>query len=506
MKYIFAVLMLLSSLSNASTTWQAVLSGTNNTSTNGSGSISSIPELPISNGTGKTLVHGTNANGQLGTGTTTDVGDSYVYPIVSHQNPIPETNFQTCSMSYPLFTICVMNDGSIKSTGSNTYGQLGNGTTTNQTSFGDAPVVISGSTNSGFLKCSAGAGHSVCVKSDGTVWATGLNSYGQLGDGTTTNSKVFIQVFKNIGVSFNNCSANVNQTICVGVDGNAYGVGQNYMFSMGQGAPNTYTQTQATSLVIPIPKKLNLPSGQVLECFGIQPQYGSICSTTTGLYAVIPGQTTEINGKISYINNSLGSGSYLGFDFTPVVNTSGITNCSSSFFSGVTVESLYCWNKNWNRNLPYAGPISVWGDNSYGLLGTYISGQTSVSNFSQMMTTLNSSPTNTFNYCFGNICVSNGDPYISSFQAGYSKVQNFYSIYANLSGNFQKIIGTNVPKNITSGAGNGMSSIFISSTTQPQQGIINSIMGCDGTIPLGTNNGNLYACLSGIWIQLNEHN
>ena len=33
----------------------------------------------------------------------------------------------------------------------------------------------------------AGAAHSMVLKKDGSVWATGKNKYGQLGDGTNTN-------------------------------------------------------------------------------------------------------------------------------------------------------------------------------------------------------------------------------------------------------------------------------------------------------------------------------
>ena len=40
----------------------------------------------------------------------------------------------------------------------------------------------------------AGAGHSLALKSDGTVWAWGLNSSGQLGDGTTTTRTTPVQV------------------------------------------------------------------------------------------------------------------------------------------------------------------------------------------------------------------------------------------------------------------------------------------------------------------------
>ena len=36
----------------------------------------------------------------------------------------------------------------------------------------------------------AGASHNLAVAADGTLWAWGHNSFGQLGDGTTTNLRL----------------------------------------------------------------------------------------------------------------------------------------------------------------------------------------------------------------------------------------------------------------------------------------------------------------------------
>jgi alpha-tubulin suppressor-like RCC1 family protein len=42
--------------------------------------------------------------------------------------------------------------------------------------------------------CTAGASYSLFLKNNGTVWACGDNSYGQLGDGTQNNSSTPVQV------------------------------------------------------------------------------------------------------------------------------------------------------------------------------------------------------------------------------------------------------------------------------------------------------------------------
>ncbi|MBM3496265.1 MAG: hypothetical protein FJX72_18380, partial [Armatimonadetes bacterium] len=78
-------------------------------------------------------------------------------------------------------SLALKSDGTVWACGLNRYGQLGDGTTTDRA----APVAVSGL--SGVVAVAAGEGHSLVLKSDGTVWAWGYNGYGQLGDGTTTH-------------------------------------------------------------------------------------------------------------------------------------------------------------------------------------------------------------------------------------------------------------------------------------------------------------------------------
>lgn len=86
------------------------------------------------------------------------------------------------------YSIMLCDDSLVWAVGSNTIGQLGNNTTTNEST----PIKVDGLT--GIISVQAGASHSLALKSDGTVWSWGNNKDGQLGNSTTTESYVPIQV------------------------------------------------------------------------------------------------------------------------------------------------------------------------------------------------------------------------------------------------------------------------------------------------------------------------
>jgi len=120
-------------------------------------------------------------------------------------------------------------DGTVWAWGGNSAGQLGDGTYTRRTT----PVQ---SGLGGVTAITCGAYHSLALKSDGTVWAWGSNGYGQLGDGTYTMRTTPVQVSGLNGVTAITCGA--YHSLALKSDGTVWAWGGNNYGQLGDG---TYT-------------------------------------------------------------------------------------------------------------------------------------------------------------------------------------------------------------------------------------------------------------------------
>jgi alpha-tubulin suppressor-like RCC1 family protein len=123
---------------------------------------------------GSVVAWGFNAQGELGDGTTTN-----------RFSPVAVSGLSSGVVAVAgggSHSLALKADGFVWSWGYNAEGELGDGTTINRTS----PVAVSG-LSSGVVAVAGGGSHSLALKADGSVWAWGDNSFGQLGDGTTIN-------------------------------------------------------------------------------------------------------------------------------------------------------------------------------------------------------------------------------------------------------------------------------------------------------------------------------
>jgi len=129
---------------------------------------------------------GNNATGQLGNGN-----------ITPSNTPVQVSGLSGVTAVAAGFghTVALKSDGTVRTWGNNTKGQLGNGLTNGTTIDSAIPVVVSGMV--GVTDIAAGYEGSVVLKGafkgDGTVWAWGSNSNGQLGNGLAVDSAIPVQ-------------------------------------------------------------------------------------------------------------------------------------------------------------------------------------------------------------------------------------------------------------------------------------------------------------------------
>ncbi|OGA38117.1 MAG: hypothetical protein A3G26_01175, partial [Betaproteobacteria bacterium RIFCSPLOWO2_12_FULL_65_110] len=111
---------------------------------------------------------GSNGFGQLGTGTHSEAS-----------SPVQVGSGYSAAAAGNGHTVAIKTDGTLWAWGRNFDGELGIATA-------DIVSLSPAQVGSGFSAVTAGYDHTAAVKTDGTLWAWGSDSYGQLGQGTIT--------------------------------------------------------------------------------------------------------------------------------------------------------------------------------------------------------------------------------------------------------------------------------------------------------------------------------
>ena len=200
------------------------------------------------NTSGHLYMWGDNQSGQLGDGSTAQTtvpyfvnrfGSSRVVQFSATQN---KTVSDSASES---FCAARLDDGRIFTWGNNHSGQLGDGTTVQKT----VPVEIGTmGGNNRYVHCAGGRnGSTYVVHADGNIWSTGYNGHGQLARNGTSNSLIF-------GEIHDSAKSGVVEIIHVGQgptttmfvrysNGSVWGCGYNGASQLGNGGSSDISDT-----------------------------------------------------------------------------------------------------------------------------------------------------------------------------------------------------------------------------------------------------------------------
>ena len=272
---------------------------------------------------------GSNSHGQLGDGTRVD-----------RPTPVDVIGLGAGAVSVTagdLHTCAVLSNGGVKCWGSNKSGRLGDGTTIDRAT----PVTVSGYT-SGVTDVSAGGAHTCAVTSGGAAQCWGNNAYSTLGS-FGADSPVPRQV-TNLTSGVVRLNAGLFHSCAVTSAGAAFCWGLSVNFSLGDGgsgsgaAPRAVTGFGSGTAGVSVGNRggCGLTSGGQVRCWG-DGRYGLGDGTTNTAATAV--QVTGLASGVTAIESG-------GDDAFPSADASSSFHCASLLTGGVR-----CWGSNGDGQL-----------------------------------------------------------------------------------------------------------------------------------------------------------
>jgi len=265
---------------------------------------------------------GSNFFGMLGNGSTTDSA----WPV----NVVGVTNAATVSNGYR-HTCATLSNGSARCWGENVYGELGNGAAVDSS----VPVAVNGLSN--VVSIEAARYYTCALLSTGIVKCWGANSWGELGDGTTNNSTTPVSALGitnavSVSAQFTHtCAAlSTGRVKCWG--GNAYGgLGNGTSSASGASPPVDVTGiTNATGVALGRLFSCALLNTGGVKCWGLNDKGQLGNGTTTD--ALTPVSVTGISDAVLIS---------AGFNFACALLSSGDIKCWGANGTGSLGDGTY---------------------------------------------------------------------------------------------------------------------------------------------------------------------
>jgi alpha-tubulin suppressor-like RCC1 family protein len=228
----------------------------------------------------------------------------------------------------------------------------------------------------------ASAAESTAQPPAGAALAWGDNTYGELGNGTTTNSPVPVAVDLPTGVRVTAVSANANFSLALTSAGRVLAWGENDLGELGDG---TSGAPSATPVPVDLPAGTRVTAisaggsyslavtstGSVLA-WGFN-NYGQLGNGTSGGYSPVP-VAVKLPARIRVTAVAAGGGYSLALTSTGSVlawgyaGTTSITPIPVDLPAGTRVTAVTSGGND-SLALTSAGNILAWGQNDYGQLG-----------------------------------------------------------------------------------------------------------------------------------------